>query len=571
MPIIIAHLHGSRKGREDKLDQELIRLGRKADNHIVFSEVMVSSHHAEVRSRGGSYLLVDLESTNGTFLNGKRVQEERLRDGDQVQLGKDGPVFAFRAAEAREGGRPRIVPLSGAWEHGKAPMELPEGRITLGRGQKNDIVVGRTPGSPVSSEHAEIRIRGGHCELEDLGSTNGTFVNGHQVRAAELHDGDRVELGKGGPEFEFRGGQGSRKAKGGRTSESEQMFRKLEHAARGGPAGDRTMMILQAAQKYYKRRRWPLLVLAGIVLLAAVGISIELYRKNRQLKEQTLLAESVFYQMRTIEAQLVQQHDSISAEEFQNLRNRRMRLEQDYDRYLENLGLYTGKSPVEQAVMRLARRLGETDLEMPPDFQRTVMEYIERWRSTPRLRTALDRAGKRSLPKRIRIALDQYGLPPEFMFLALQESDFDTTRVGPPTRFGFAKGMWQFIPKTAAEFGLSLGPLKDVPQYDLSDQRHDENRATQAAARYLAYLYSTKAAASGLLVIASYNYGQTRIIEKLDQLPNDPRQRSFWNFYRNGWIPPETRDYVMYIFSAALICEKPDLFNISMAPIDTMW
>jgi soluble lytic murein transglycosylase-like protein len=157
------------------------------------------------------------------------------------------------------------------------------------------------------------------------------------------------------------------------------------------------------------------------------------------------------------------------------------------------------------------------------------------------------------------------------MFVALQESDFDTTKVGPPTPFGFAKGMWQFIPQTAAEYGLAPGPLKDLPQYDPSDQRHDENRATQAAARYLAYLYSTKAAASGLLVIASYNYGATRIIEKLDQLPNDPRQRSFWNFYRNGWIPPETRDYVMYIFSAALICEKPDIFHISMAPIDAMW
>jgi membrane-bound lytic murein transglycosylase D len=208
---------------------------------------------------------------------------------------------------------------------------------------------------------------------------------------------------------------------------------------------------------------------------------------------------------------------------------------------------------------------------VPPDFQKTVLQYVERWRSTPRLRKALDRARQRNLPRKIRLALDQYGLPREFMFLALQESDFDNTRVGPPTAFGFAKGMWQFIPQTAVEYGLTLGPYKDLPQYDPSDQRHDENRATQAAARYLAYLYSTKAAASGMLVIAAYNYGQTRIIQKLDQLPNDPRQRSFWYFYRNGWIPAETRDYVMSIFSAALICEKPDLFNFSMAPIDAIW
>jgi hypothetical protein len=69
-----------------------------------------------------------------------------------------------------------------------------------------------------------------------------------------------------------------------------------------------------------------------------------------------------------------------------------------------------------------------------------------------------------------------------------------------------------------------------------------------------------------MLVIASYNYGETRIINRLDSLPNDPRQRNFWNFYRNGWIPPETRDYVMYIFSAALICEKRELFQVNIEP-----
>ncbi len=131
--------------------------------------------------------------------------------------------------------------------------------------------------------------------------------------------------------------------------------------------------------------------------------------------------------------------------------------------------------------------------------------------------------------------------------------------------------MWQFIPSTASEYNLALGPLKDEPKYDPSDQRHDENRSTQAAVSYLAYLYSTKAAASGLLVIASYNFGQTRIIERLDHLPNDPRERNFWNFYARGWLPAETRDYVLYIFSAALICEKPHLFNFAMEPIDSLW
>ena len=322
--------------------------------------------------------------------------------------------------------------------------------------------------------------------------------------------------------------------------------------------------------RFVPRRRF--LVGASLILiLAAIGISVTLYRRDRQLNELTLLAESVFYQTRTLEAQLVRQRDTLSQEDFQNLSKRRITLEQNYDRYLDSLGQYAGKSPVELAIMRLARRLGETDLELPPDFQRTVLAYVERWRSSSRLRTALDRARQRSLPSRIRLALDQHGLPREFMFLALQESDFDATEVGPQTRLGIAKGLWQLAPQTASEYGLAIGPLKELPQFDPSDQRHDENLATEAAARYLAYLYSAKAAGSGLLVMACYNYGQTRIIEKLDQLPNDPRQRNFWNFYRNGWIPAETRDYVMNVFSAALICEEPELFQFSILPISVLW
>jgi hypothetical protein len=187
------------------------------------------------------------------------------------------------------------------------------------------------------------------------------------------------------------------------------------------------------------------------------------------------------------------------------------------------------------------------------------------------LRTSLDRARQRNLPRIIITALDQYKLPRELFFVPLKESTYDATQVGPPTRFGFAKGLWQLIPGTAAQYNLKLGPLKDQRLFDPLDQRHNELASTQAAVRYLADLYSTKAAASGMLVIAAYNYGQTRIITRLDELPNDPRERNFWKFYRSGWLPPETRDYVMSIFSAALICEKPDLFQMNIEPVTNNW
>jgi membrane-bound lytic murein transglycosylase D len=558
---------GTHRGQKLKIKGDLTRLGRGSANDLVLADEIVSGSHAEIRRQVDAYTLIDLGSTNGTFLNGKPVQKARLKNGDRIELGQGGPLIEFDGGSEDEGTPVGLRPLSGTWEGGMKPIPLEEGSTSLGRSPENDIVVGRAPGSVVSGRHAVIIVRSGGCELLDQDSSNGTFVNGESVRKTALRNGDRVELGSGGPVFEFCYSEGREGSRGARAKESERMFRKLERAAKGGKAGEQTMLLLQAANRYYKRRRWPLLALSGVILTVALVTGYLYYQKARENQRIRASAEDIFYRMRSIEAQLVRQRDTMPPAEFERLTNERKRQEQDYDQFLKNLGAYEGKTPVQRNIMRLARRLGETDLEVPADFYQTTLAYVEKWRGTSRLRTSLDRARRRNLLQIIRTALDQYGLPREFVFIPLQEGNYDATSVGRPTNYGIAKGMWQLIPSTALEYHLRLGPLKDLPQYDASDQRQDELASTQAAVRYLADLYSTKAAASGLLVMASYNYGQVRIIKKLDELPNDPRQRNFWNFYRNGWIPSETRDYVMSIFSAALICERPDLFQMNIEPV----
>ncbi len=561
---------GSLQGQRIRLKSDLTRLGRKAENDIVFSDHLVSSNHAEIRRSGGEYLLVDCGSTNGTFVGGKPVTRMRLGNRDKFELGEGGPVVEFRTEGEEGGDRPRLCPISGSWQGGE-PIALTGARTTIGRGAGNDIVVGREAGSVVSSEHALILIEDESCRIQDLDSSNGTYVNGERIDAVRLHDGDRVELGSGGPVFEYRAAGTARKGRKPDEREGERMFRKLERAARGGRAGEQTMLMLHAANRFHKRRRWPLLLVSAVLLAGGLGALYLYYQKaqeNRRIRES---AEEVFYQMRVLQADLVRYRDTMGPEEAQRRSGELIRIRRAYDDFLKNLGLYEGKTPVQQAIMRLARNLGETDLDVPPDFIQTTLLYVEKWRSTPRLRNALDRAKQRSLPRIIRTALDQYGLPREFFFVPLQESSYDATQVGPPTRFGYAKGLWQLIPPTAVQYHLRLGPWKDDARFDPLDQRHDELNSTQAAVRYLADLYSTKAAASGLLVIAAYNYGQTRIITRLDQLPNDPRERNFWKFYRSGWLPEETRDYVMAIFSAALICEKPDLFQMNIEPVFSGW
>jgi len=128
---------------------------------------------------------------------------------------------------------------------------------------------------------------------------------------------------------------------------------------------------------------------------------------------------------------------------------------------------------------------------------------------------------------------------------------------------GIAKGMWQFVPETASSYGLKIGPLADLRRPDPGDDRHNWEKATVAASKYLKFIYSTDAQASGLLVMASYNWGEGNVIKLIRSLPPNPRDRNFWQLlakYREK-IPDETYNYVFYIVSAAAIGENPRLFG----------
>ena len=84
-----------------------------------------------------------------------------------------------------------------------------------------------------------------------------------------------------------------------------------------------------------------------------------------------------------------------------------------------------------------------------------------------------------------------------------------------------------------------------------------------AKARYLRDLYTTDAQASGLLVMASYNWGEQRIIRMLRSMPANPRERNFWKVLEKhrDQVPKETYDYVLSIVSAAVIGENPRLLG----------
>jgi pSer/pThr/pTyr-binding forkhead associated (FHA) protein len=81
------------KGRRHAVEGGKVVLGRSKDCDVQVEDANVSRRHAELRREGPSWWLVDLGSTNGTELNGKRVQRVKLSDGDTITLGATELVF----------------------------------------------------------------------------------------------------------------------------------------------------------------------------------------------------------------------------------------------------------------------------------------------------------------------------------------------------------------------------------------------------------------------------------------------------------------------------------------------
>ena len=204
---------------------------------------------------------------------------------------------------------------------------------------------------------------------------------------------------------------------------------------------------------------------------------------------------------------------------------------------------------------------------MPRGFVDEVRKYIKLWKPAD-MQASLARANAQGLGLQVARILLQHHLPREFFYLALQESKLDPRAIGPSTRFGVPKGLWQLIPPTAEAYGLRLGALQGDRAFDPSDERHDVSKATAAAARYLEDIYTTDAQASGLLVMASYNMGETRLRGLIRSMPQSPAERNFWALLaqHRREIPTETYDYVFRVVSAAVIGANPRLFGYNVEP-----
>lgn len=202
---------GQTEGRTWSLQRPLVRIGCYEGNEVFLPpDGTVADVHAQIQSQEEAHYLVDL--VGDTSLNGQPVQSAWLKDGDRIGLGASVLVYRTRLNASNHPAKAPTVELPKAAHPTAQPQAsnpsqpclvdsaghrfmLKEGTQRVGRDAACDIAI--TWDSSVSRAHAEVTLSAGTVTVSDLGSTNGTFVNGAPVTApATASPGDSVAFGK---------------------------------------------------------------------------------------------------------------------------------------------------------------------------------------------------------------------------------------------------------------------------------------------------------------------------------------------------------------------------------------
>lgn len=199
-------------------DKDIMSIGRSRDNDVVVENLSVSRNHARIRRQGGKYILTDLNSANGTYVNGVRVSKTEIVDDDVISIGKHKMQFVNKVMSDEE----IIVDAFGADRTmlvDRAPTAqlcITEGKLkgkeftitkfetSVGKASNNDVVIGDD--WFLSKKQAVIVRKASDYEIQDLGGFRKTKVNGTALTEPRvLKSGDIIEFGSTRCMFQFSG------------------------------------------------------------------------------------------------------------------------------------------------------------------------------------------------------------------------------------------------------------------------------------------------------------------------------------------------------------------------------
>lgn len=196
---------------EYSIARSTVSIGRSAhaNNDLVLADEKASRRHARLElDVDGHFTLYDLDTTNGTRVNGQRVDNTQMRSGDEILIGATRLVFTQEGEEGRakrEEGRETPQHSTLSTQHSSPRLVLMDGErdveayvlaseTVIGRGVTNDIVLNERS---VATRHVQLK-RGTPFTLDVLDAEHMTLLNGSQLRPGEqraLQSGDRISLG----------------------------------------------------------------------------------------------------------------------------------------------------------------------------------------------------------------------------------------------------------------------------------------------------------------------------------------------------------------------------------------
>lgn len=221
--------------KEIELTGDSKTIGREPGNDVVVENLLVSGYHARIDQAGKEYVLTDLQSKNGTFVNGERVTSTKLKNGDQILIGKHTLVFTLDPAEiaedpklteetmfievaqgvskpsAEEAEAPDLSSTAVSAERpavlafvsgGSGEYEIKRKLVKLGKGEEADIQIG---GFFTPKVAATISRRPTGYHLSPAGRAK-VKVNGAQIGGSHrLREFDNIEIGPARLQFYYKG------------------------------------------------------------------------------------------------------------------------------------------------------------------------------------------------------------------------------------------------------------------------------------------------------------------------------------------------------------------------------
>ncbi len=196
---------------------------------------------------------------------------------------------------------------------------------------------------------------------------------------------------------------------------------------------------------------------------------------------------------------------------------------------------------------RVAAEVKTTGSDLPLVNNEYVAGWVDAFANKPGLRAhlvhSLERAGR--YQAMIQRVLKQYDVPQDLIYQAVTESGFQPQSLN---RRSGAGGMWQFMP-----FASSYGLVRN----GYFDERFDPEKSTIAYAKYMKMLYGLFG--DWYLAMAAYDWGPGRV----QQVVSRTGYADYWEIYRHGGLPAETKAYIPSVIAAIIVAKNPQQYGLT--------